>query len=106
MISKEKFIKAINIIKAYEEYEQKLYDLDIDLADNKRLNSLVSTYVELLAEAANDTDNFVSWWVWETQYGTNEEVNMYWNEGEDVEQPGHTISTPGELYDVITGGDK
>lgn len=105
MLTREKFKVAIQTLQKYEDYEQKLYDLDIDLANNEKLNSLIYQYVELLAAAMNDTNKWIDWWVWETQYGTNEEVNEYWNEGEDLKQPGHTVSSIDELYDLVTGGD-
>lgn len=101
MISKNEFVKSIEILKAYEDFEQKLYDLGIDLINNQVLSDLIFSYSRLLALAANDTGKWTDWWIWETQYGTDKELNEYWLDGEDVEQPGHCINTAEELYDVI-----
>lgn len=101
MITKEEFVKSIELFKQYEDFEQKMYDLGINLIDVEPLSRFCAQYTKLLSEAAGDTANWTDWWIWETQYGTNEEFCEYWLKGEDLEEPGHRVESAEQLYDII-----
>lgn len=48
LISKETFVEAIKVYQDYYDWEEKLYELDIDLLNAGSLQNLLSSYIELL----------------------------------------------------------
>lgn len=101
MITKEQYVESIEILKKYEEFEQQVYNLGIDLVNVEPLSQLCSQYAKLLAEAVNDVSKWTEWWIWETQYGTNKELCEYWLKDDDLEEVGRTVESAEQLYDII-----
>lgn len=101
MITKEEYVRSIDILKQYEDFEHKIYKLGIDLINVEPLSELCSQYTKILAAAAGDAGKWTDWWIWETQYGADKEVCRYWLKKDNFEGIGHIVESAEQLYDII-----
>lgn len=104
MITKEEFLKAIEALKKQSEtddnfdthmsaafpgsyapiYENALWELSIHL-------------LELLTEYPYD---YISWWIWETEFGKREDMTtVSWEE--NGKERSANLNTPEALYDFL-----
>lgn len=78
MISKEKFVKAIALIKEHRDRETKfLAGLDAVSPDTNNDTFIYSDYegflVDLLVEAMNDKNEIIPWFIYDAEFGTVDE---------------------------------
>lgn len=108
MITKEQFVNIINKMKATDDFVRDVNDkarqlrelIDPDFTDFFDGNSLIITHtdvvVQLLENMFNDKD-YISWWIYELDYGrTYEEGDIKDEEGNSID-----LSTAEKLYDFL-----
>lgn len=100
MITKDEFCKALNKLK-----EQRDIDYNFHYHIEKAFpgsyapiynNVLWELSIHLLELSIKDDGEFVSWWVFETDFGTKDNVKSVRVFGEPVD-----VSTPEKLYDFL-----
>lgn len=98
MITYEYFEKTMKVIiedyKMNEDINRYLYKYGIDIAN---MPSLGCVTIELLEKLIGAQDEEISWWVYDTNCGTDERCNYYTIDGKVI--PVRTIK---ELWDLIT----
>lgn len=93
-ITFEEFRDYIEQIKKNDEYISKLADLNVNVFENLTTDSLA---VNLLEKLTNDESEWISWWIWEKDFGTNEKLKVYDKNNNEI--PSTTIK---DLWDIIT----
>ena len=68
IISKEDFVKHINGVQTEDEAIDTLYGLGIDMIE-AQWNYSNHHFTELLSLLVGDTEEWVGWWCWETDFG-------------------------------------
>lgn len=104
MITKDLFISSINAIKRFEEYENKLADLNIDLWERDEIQDFEFALVNLLSYACKDVHepssfdpNTLEYFIWETNYGSDAaDFPITGNNGKD-----YILDTPEKLWDYF-----
>lgn len=97
MVSYEMFEKTIKGIIKYNEWCNKIEGLQINLIDSPAY-SIISITTCLLEEQMDDREGFISWWMWECDFGKNEPYVCIADEkGEKM----LTIDTISKLYELI-----
>jgi hypothetical protein len=107
MVSKEKFV---DIMKYLEDTNSAMYLIDQannflkrDFYDSAMLMDFhLQDYVlELLQDSLGDTNDYISWWVYDTDFG-KEDANLYMEDEVTV-----CLDTSGKLYEylVLTKGE-
>ena len=100
MVTKELFLKCIDTIKDHRAREKKFIE-GLDALSPMTYNNtfLYSDYeafvVDLLTELLGDTAETLSWWIYETDFGANEQLNLLIDE--DVR-----LDTAEKVYDYLT----
>ena len=101
-----KFVKYINAIKAADKLQKdvdKLMRTAKDNIENDFMNgaSLMINHewivVELLEEIMEDEYDTISWWIYETEFGTKQ-PNIY---ERDTGKLLHCLDTPEKLYNYL-----
>lgn len=99
MISKETFVSTLNRCKTLADVEDEVNSI-FRKANLDFMSISYSAYeditINLLAEAMEDKNEWVAWWVWECEWG-----NFATVEDEKVDGGIRNISTPEELYDFL-----
>ena len=102
-LTKEEFVKYINILLEFEDKETQL-DSNFGLNIGEMTDNIVSAYRELLEKNMNDqynkiTGTTISWWLYETNVrnGFGVDPEIYDLNGELVCR----LDTPEELYDYL-----
>lgn len=102
-LTKEEFIKYINILLEFEDKETQL-DRNFGLNIGELTDDIVSAYRELLEKNMGDqynkiTGTTISWWLYETNVrnGFGMDPEIYDLNGELVCR----LDTPEELYDYL-----
>lgn len=108
MISKEKFVGIMNKL---QEAQQLVDDIDkvinstkyhsffVDFADANTLFILHDDIViDLLVDMFNDKNEWISWWIYETNFGKDIEMATVTNEKENKKW---LLNTPEALYDFL-----
>jgi len=106
IISKDHFVACINTLKEADDMARKINKL----AHEYNRSDFISGYgfndsetelklIETLEIALNDIEHWTSWYCFENDYGTGD--GSWW----DADGNEGTISTPEELYDIITKED-
>lgn len=101
MISKKTFVNTINKIIDYNNMSNEINDV-FSKYRTEDCNSVFYGFYEdvvvnLLTEAMNDKDEWISWWLYECNYGTD-------TTGYAVVGPRNIeldLSTPEKLYDFL-----
>lgn len=113
MVSKEKFVEIINRLKEADEVVNKVNDIlrnTRENIENDFMNASAMSIshegvvVELLKIIFNDEDDWISWWIYEEDYGRKFKVGdvSYKNE-EGIEIYPNLTNAEG-LYDFLKGG--
>lgn len=104
IISKKEFVEIIAKLKEVHDFvdetnekARKLHDAIIsDFYNTMSLSiSHESLVVELLEKMFNDKDT-ISWWLYEKDYGRDEELKMWDEQGNEID-----VSTAKKLYDYL-----
>lgn len=105
MISKADFVNIIEAIKDADNFMTDIavvcgkYGVEYEGGTTDICCKLLSSIVELLTSVFNDTDQWISWWVYDCQYGKvystvkTQDADGNWAE-EDID-------TPEKLYDFL-----
>jgi hypothetical protein len=100
MISRKNFINAIESLKEYTEYEDRLYELSdgsIFLGSNPHHSRLVDSLVNLLCDGINEGDaETIKYWLWDLEFGTKYTEGCVTVDGVNID-----ISTVEKLYDFV-----
>lgn len=84
MIDFETFKKAIETIEKYDEKDQKLHDL-VGEGIGTYSCDMISIMVKLLGSHFNgDVDDWIGWWLWECNYGTEHYIYNEKDSDEDI----------------------
>lgn len=104
MITKEQFLKAIEALQQQDAVDDN-FQTHMEAAFPGSYapiyeNILWDLSIHLLELAMEDRYEYVSWWVYETDYGKNEEMtNISWTE--DGQEKSINLTTPEALYDFL-----
>ena len=105
MISKKRFVRVLNFIKKMHEVEDEVNDA---FRRNKmEFNSFSfcdyeNELFELLADCVNDENDWISWWLYDANYGKDIENGGLYVENEDGSKI--DLTTPEKLYDYLAKG--
>lgn len=99
MINKSDFIEAINVLKNYLAFYDKLNSLcrDFNRQDNFfGSEELFDLTVSLLKENIDDENDYISWWIFDEDFG---ECENSWVEFEDGKRI--YLNNASDLYDFL-----
>ena len=103
MVDYKTFEKTIKDIIAYNEWIDKLYNAGVDLLESPATDFLTTT-TNLLANQMNDEESYISWWIWECDFGKDEPY-VYLADRDNKEKM-LTIDTILALYNLLVEEDK
>lgn len=100
--NKELFVKALKTIESMNlKYEKVVEALDIDGVFTFGMDT-IDIVIELLSALVGDTEEWVSWWVWDTNFGKSEDlITVIERYGKKVE-----IKTAENLFDFLSKDKK
>lgn len=111
-MNKDRFVAILNELKAARDMQDEVDNIMKKYRDKVRSDYMDSTFtiahdeivIDLLQEMMNDDTDWISWWVYETNYGEHM-TKIY-----DNEEDGNVIAdlkTASDLYDFLmqNGGD-
>lgn len=104
MLTKKQFIERIEFI---EDFHNRMCEFDEALRnyapsdfsgffDDKTYQYLIAR----LGEDVNDDNDYIGWWICETEFGKNKNMCKIW-EGDTDHDPDWIVDTPEQLYDYI-----
>ncbi len=105
MITKNEFVEIMNKLKEVDDFVKEVNEKSRKLSDaiisdffNAQSLSISheSLVLELLQNIFNDKD-FISWWIYETDYGRNKNMAKVWLE----DNTEISLETPEQLYDFL-----
>ncbi len=107
MITKQKFVKIINRLRDYNDLQDKIQELFKDNIDNQEMDFMnagsicvghETIVVKLLENMFNDRGNWISWWLYEQDYGRSVNIDDVFDKeiGKFVD-----LTTPEKLYDYL-----
>lgn len=107
MITKQEFVKIINRLRDYNDLQDKIQELFKDNIDNQEMDFMnagsisvghETIVVKLLENMFNDRGNWISWWLYEQDYGRSVNIDDVFDEeiGKFVD-----LTTPEKLYDYL-----
>ena len=70
----EEFEKCIDELKKNTDYIEKLAKLNVNIFEELTLETMV---VDLIAKLIGDKYEWLSWWVWEKDFGTREDLEAF-----------------------------
>lgn len=102
-MSKEEFINIINKLKETNDIENKINEL-FRSCSNNCINDFNSYYlstnesivIELLEIIFKDTDEWISYWIYELDYGRKWKKNSIIDNGKSIK-----LKTASDLYDYL-----
>ena len=100
MIDKKMFVEIINNIKVQETIDQSFSTALETVCDsyciyntnNKNYESLFT----LLKTLFEDNDEWISWWIYEKDFGSKKEMKAYYKNDKEIK-----LDTPEQLYDFL-----
>ena len=104
MISKDEFLNAIDAIRTHEMFVTDVFDvcskhnINTDYCVFGLSDSLVSTVVDLLADGMNDTYEYISWWLFDCDFGKHNNTVVV--KGDDVDKS-YDLDSAEKLYDFL-----
>ena len=105
MISKKKFVEIIGRLRDYNDLQDKIQNLFRDNIDNQEMDfmnagsicvSHESVVVDLLKNIFDDKYDYISYYLYECDYGRETENKILDNDNEPID-----ISTPAKFYDYL-----
>lgn len=98
MISEKKFVEIIKDIKDTNKFYDEINDVyaerSLDYFPIGMSGFLIDDIVDILENMFNDNDRFISWWVFEREFGRRDPYV-------EVEDEKLYLNTPEELYDFL-----
>lgn len=100
-MTKEKFVECITELEELRKVESEInngfkkIDREFNYISFGRYDSLI---VQLLEEAMNDTSEWISWWIYEADFGNNHKIA----DSVTVKGEKFRVRTAHRLYDLIT----
>lgn len=94
MLSYTDFERYMNIIKKQYDWIESVCNV-LNAAVNEMFTG-ISTSIELLERCMNDTNDWISWYIYETEWGEEEDMLDVTIDGEPFK-----VKTIKDLYDVI-----
>ena len=110
MISKNEFVEILERLKEANDLQNKVNELFRDARDNVEndfcngaslMISHESIVIQLLEDMFNDRFEYpnISWWIYETDYGRNKEMNKIYNsDGKTIYK---SLDSAEDLYDYL-----
>lgn len=100
ILSKEQFVNHIEGMKDQNDGELLLYsEFGIDTIELKRIGYASNHFTELLSQVMGDTEEWVGWWCYETDFGREHDMTKVYDAyGEEVIA---NLETAGDLYDFL-----
>lgn len=98
MCSKELFVNTINSLKEFNDYIDKLYELNIDIINVEPIMNLASNIVNLLENLCNDSKTrWINYFCYELNFGEK------WEHGTITDENGNDIklATVEDLYEFV-----
>lgn len=111
-MNKHKFVKIINRLKEARQLQDNINELmnkARENIENDFMNgaSLMinheDTVIDLLQEIMNDTFDCIPWWIYETDYGSRENMTKIYKVG--TGEVLADIKTAEDLYDYLNEGE-
>ena len=107
MITKQECVNIINRLRDYNDLQDKIQELFKDNIDNQEMDFMnagsicvghETIVVKLLENMFNDRGNWISWWLYEQDYGRSVNIDDVFDEeiGKFVD-----LTTPEKLYDYL-----
>ena len=105
-MNKRKFVKSMNILKAYTDWEHKLYELGVNFWEQDEVSNLVTNYLELLAEICHcdATDEYgtdIDYFIYETDWGKDADEYSITETDEDGNEVEIKLNTVEDLWDYL-----
>ena len=111
MISKNKFVSIMNALKEADELQDKINELMQNARDNIRNDFMnaggmmichTDIVIELLGDMFLDADEYIPWWIYDTNYG-KDHTEIFWTFDGENSQPKviADIKTAEDLYDFL-----
>lgn len=106
MISKEKFVEIIERLRNYNDLQDKIENLFDDYIDNREHDFMnagsicvghETIVVKLLENMFNDRENWISWWLYEQDYGRSVSIDDVFDEMGNLID----LTTPEKFYDFL-----
>ena len=100
-MTKETFVKCIETIKKHRDRENKFLEgLDAVSPETNNDTFIYCDYeslvVDLMIEEMKDKDEVISWWIYDTEFGTNDSFRTLFVEDKQVE-----LDSAEKLYDYL-----
>lgn len=100
MLSKEQFVNHIEGMKDQNDGELLLYsEFGIDTIELKRICYASNHFTELLSQVMGDTEEWIGWWCYETDFGREHEMTKVY--GACGEETIANLETAEDLYDFL-----
>lgn len=106
MITKQKFVEIVNRLKDYDDLQKKIQELFKDNIDNQEMDFMnagsicvghETIVVKLLENMFNDRENWISWWLYEQDYGRSVSIDDVFDEMGNLID----LTTPEKFYDFL-----
>ena len=105
MISKDRFVRVINFVKKMHEAEDEINE--VYKQNNMEFNSFSfceyeGELIDLLIDCVNDENDWICWWIYDTNCGKDLENGRLCAENEDGSKI--DLTTPEKLYEYLAKG--
>lgn len=97
--TREQFCEIIKKIKNYEDWYDQIQNINIKFDEHFHFtNSMIIQVVELLEIVLDDTEKYISWWIWERNFGLaeNKKPCLWDNKNNPID-----VSSPELFYDFL-----
>lgn len=105
MISKESFVAHMKLLKELydkDAYQTSFFQNEFECCPTTCFDHLLDDYIDLLEETMNVKDNWISYYIFELDFGDGYVDGMI----KDKDGSNIKLSTPEELYDLICEDNK
>ena len=100
-MNKEEFIKYIEDLKEDWDYYDELNEVAIKYNRDDSIIILPNSFdisIKLLMYIMKDEDKIIEWWIYEKNFGQDNELNLYDKNNNII-----NVNTAEELYNYLTG---
>ncbi len=105
MIKLTTFKKAIEAIKKQSEKELKFCDALEDIIDGRFVpemsTDILHALIECLEDTMSDKDEWISWWIYEKDFGKNKKMTAHYENGKNIK-----LDTVEDLYKFLKKNKK
>lgn len=102
MISKEQYVKCVDSIQKYDEWEHKCYELGINFWERGEVQEMIQNFIDLLSTCTNDFDECVGsnlgYFIYTDNWG--KDADKYFITEEDGTEV--KFRCAGDVYDYVT----